>query len=294
MARTVCVTGAAGKVGRYAVRDLLDHGYRVVATDVVPHPPTLPAPWSRPDFTYLRADLEDYGDTVDLLGGVDAVVHLANVPAPDLVPPARTFDRNVLMNSNVFLAAAQLRLSRVVWASSETTLGLNFGDPGRAPRYVPLDEDHYPHPTTTYSLSKVVGETTAEHVSAWSGIPFLALRFSNVILPEEYAAFPTYWDDPATRVFNLWCYIDVRDAALACRLALEADVEGARAYVIANADSVMPTPSDELVEKVFPGVERRRPLEGHEALMSSERARAELGFVPQHSWRTEVPGPEED
>lgn len=291
---TVCVTGAAGKVGRYAVHDLLEHGYRVVAVDTVPHPTTLPAPWSRPDFTYLRADLEDYGDTVDVLGGTDAVVHLANVPAPDLVPPARTLDRNVLMNSHVFLAAAQLGLRRVVWSSSETTLGLNFGAQGRAPRYVPLDEDHYPHPATTYALSKVVGETTAEQVSAWSGIPFVALRFSNVILPQEYAAFPTYWADPATRVFNLWSYIDVRDAALACRLALEADVEGARAYVIANADSVMPTPSDELVEAVFPGVPRRRPLTGTESLMTSERARRELGFVPAHTWRTQVPGPDED
>ncbi|MBI4940107.1 MAG: NAD(P)-dependent oxidoreductase [Actinobacteria bacterium] len=288
MSTTVCVTGAAGKVGRYAVHELLEHGYQVVAVDTVPHPPTLPAVWSRDDFTYLRADLEDFGDTVDALGGCDAVVHVANIPAPGLIPPARTLNRNNLMNTNVFLAAAQLRLAKVVWASSETTLGLNFGDGGRAPRYVPLDEDHYPHPATTYSLSKVVAETTAEHVAAWSGIPFLALRFSNVILPEEYAAFPTYWSDPAARVFNLWSYIDVRDAALACRLALESDVTGARAYVIANEDSVMTTPSADLVEQVFPGTPHRTPVEGFAALMTSARARAELGFVPQHPWRDHV------
>lgn len=291
MSTTVCVTGAAGKVGRYAVHELLEHGYRVVAVDTVPHPPTLPAVWSREDFTYLRADLEDFGDTVDALGGCDAVVHVANIPAPGLIPPARTLNRNNLMNTNVFLAAAQLRLAKVVWASSETTLGLNFGDGDRAPRYVPLDEDHYPHPATTYSLSKVVAETTAEHVAAWSGIPFLALRFSNVILPEEYAAFPTYWSDPATRAFNLWCYIDVRDAALACRLALESDVTGARAYVIANEDTVMTTPSADLVEQVFPGTPHKTPVEGFAALMTSARARAELGFVPQHPWRDQVQAP---
>ncbi|WP_088288518.1 NAD(P)-dependent oxidoreductase [Kineosporia sp. A_224] len=291
MSTTVCVTGAAGKVGRYAVHELLEHGYRVVAVDTVAHPPTLPAVWSRDDFTYLRADLEDFGDTVDALGGCDAVVHVANIPAPGLIPPARTLNRNNLMNTNVFLAAAQLRLTKVVWASSETTLGLNFGDGGRAPRYVPLDEDHYPHPATTYSLSKVVAETTAEHVAAWSGIPFLALRFSNVILPEEYAAFPTYWSDPASRVFNLWSYIDVRDAALACRLALESDVTGARAYVIANEDSVMTTPSADLVEQVFPGTPHKTPVEGNASLMTSARARAELGFVPQHPWRDQVQVP---
>ena len=288
MSRTVCVTGAAGKVGRYAVSELLDHGYRVVAVDTVPHPATLPAAWSREDFTYLRTDLEDFGDTVDALGGCDAVVHVANIPAPGLVPPARTLNRNNLMNSNVFLAAAQLGLEKVVWASSETTLGLNFGDDGRAPRYVPLDEDHYPYPATTYSLSKVVAETMAEHVAGWSGIPFLALRFSNVILPEEYAAFSGYQDDARKRVFNLWCYIDVRDAALACRLALESSVTGARAYVIANEDSVMERSSDALIDEVFPGTPRTRPLGEFEALMSSARAREELGFVPQHPWRAQV------
>jgi nucleoside-diphosphate-sugar epimerase len=290
MAGTVCVTGAAGKVGAVAVHHLLDNGYRVVAVDTAAHPASLPAPWSRPDLTYLRADLEDYGDTVDALDGVDSVVHIANIPAPGLVPHARTLNRNNLMNANVFLAAAQLGLRKVVWASSETTLGLDFEVP---PKYVPLDEDHYPYPTTTYSLSKVVAETMAEHVAGWSGIPFLALRLSNVIVPQAYADFPSYWDDPTVRRFNLWSYIDVRDAALACRLALESDVTGARSYVIANADSVMPIPSDELMERVFPGVRRTRPIEGCETLMAIDRARAELGYEPRHSWRDEVAAPAE-
>ncbi|MFN0281183.1 MAG: NAD-dependent epimerase/dehydratase family protein [Kineosporiaceae bacterium] len=285
---TVCVTGAAGKVGAFTVHHLLDHGYRVVAVDNVPHPASLPAPWTHPDLAYLRTDLEDYGDTVDALGGVDSVVHVANVPAPGLVPPARTLNRNNLMNSNVFLAAAQLALRKVVWASSETTLGLDFDIP---PKYVPLDEDHYPYPTTTYSLSKVVAETMAGHISGWSGIPFLALRFSNVILPGAYVEFPSYWDDLAVRRFNLWSYIDVRDAALACRLALESDVTGARSYIIANADSVMPVPSGDLMDRVFPGVPRTRPIEGFETLMTIDRARRELGFEPQHSWRDEVASP---
>jgi hypothetical protein len=55
------------------------------------------------------------------------------------------------MNFNVFTAAAQAKLERVVWASSETTLGLPFEVP---PRYAPVDEDHYPVPTSTYALAK--------------------------------------------------------------------------------------------------------------------------------------------
>jgi nucleoside-diphosphate-sugar epimerase len=279
---TVCVTGAAGKVGRYTVLDLLAHGYGVVATDVVPRPGFLPG---QQELAYLQADLGDYGDTAEVLDGCEAVVHLANVPAPGLVPPARTFTRNTTMNANVFLAAAQLRLRRVVWASSETTLGLPFDTP---PRYVPVDEEHYPVPDSTYALSKVVSETAAEHISAWSGIPFVALRLSNVILPEAYVSFPSWQGDPHARKWNLWSYIDVRDAATACRLGLEADVAGARSYVIANADTVMTTATEELLDAVFPGVPRRRPIGGNVSLFSIEKARAELGFEPLHTWHDEV------
>jgi nucleoside-diphosphate-sugar epimerase len=225
---------------------------------------------------------------VEILAGVSAVVHLANIPAPRLLPPARTFTVNTAMNSNVFLAAIQNKLDRVVWASSETTLGLDFDTP---PRYAPLDEEHYPLPTTTYSLSKVVGETMATHLAEWSGIPFIALRLSNVLYVEDYEQFPRYWQDPALRKWNLWSYIDARDAALACRLALEADLTGARSYVIANADTVMTTPSRELLVGTFPGVKLTREIGEFETLMSIDRARRELGYEPQHSWRNHVQPP---
>jgi nucleoside-diphosphate-sugar epimerase len=285
MPRTICVTGAAGQVGAATVHDLLAHGYRVLATDVVPHPATLPEQWSRADFQYTRADLTDYGDTVEVLTGADAVVHIANIPAPSLLPPARTLTANTAMNGNVFLAAAALGLSRVVYASSETTLGLDFDTP---PRYAPLDEEHYPYPTTTYSLSKVLTETMAGHISGWSGIPFVGLRFSNVMKPGDYRRFPSFWDDPAGRKFNLWSYIDVRDCALSARLSLEADVSGSSSFVIAAADTVMKTPSARLMAEVFPTTKITKELGEFESLQSIERARAVLGFEPQHSWRDHV------
>jgi nucleoside-diphosphate-sugar epimerase len=270
----ICVTGASGKAGRATVAELLDRGHEVRATDVAPADLGTPL---------LRADLTDYGQTVEALHGVDAVVHLANIPAPGLYPPAFTFTANTAMNSNVFLAAAQLGLQRVVWASSETTLGLPFDEP---PRYAPVDEDHYPVPTSTYALSKVVSETAAEHVARWSGIPFVALRFSNIFRPDEYAVLPeTAWPDPAARRWNLWGYIDVRDAASSCLRALEAPVQGARAYIIAAADTVMPRPSADLLADQFPGVALTRDVGEFGTLLAIDRAREELGWAPRHSWR---------
>ena len=137
---------------------------------------------------FTQADLTDYGQAAEVLAGVDAVVHLANIPAPGLRTPAVTFNENMTMNYNVFSAAAVTAgLSRVVWASSETTLGLPFDTP---PRYAPVDEDHYPVPTTSYALSKVASETIAEQIAGWSGKPFVALRFSNIFTVEDYQELP--------------------------------------------------------------------------------------------------------
>jgi nucleoside-diphosphate-sugar epimerase len=249
-----------------------------VATDLV-------APAEDLGIPVLRADLTDYGQALEALQGAEAVIHLANIPAPDIRTPAVTFNANMAMNFNVFMAAAQLPLDRVVWASSETTLGLPFDEP---PRYAPVDEDHYPLPSTTYALSKVASETIAGHIAQWSGIPFVALRFSNILGPRDYDEFPSYWPDPRLRKWNLWGYIDERDAAAACRLALDARVEGSTSVIIAAADTVMNRPSADLMREVFPGVPVRGEISGTATLLSIDRARKVLGFVPAHSWRDHI------
>ena len=283
MVQRVCVTGASGKAGRAVVADLREHGYDVLATDAV-------VSGEDRDEGMLRADLTDYGQAVEALSqaGAEAVVHLANIPAPGLSTPAVTFNSNITMNFNVFQAAAALKLDRVVWASSETTLGLPFDTP---PRYAPVDEDHYPVPTSTYALSKVASEDVAGHIAQWSGLPFIALRFSNIMAPEDYQRFAEFQDDPHARKWNLWGYIDQRDVALSCRLALEADagaVTGNPAFIIAAADTVMNRPSAELLAEVFPGVRLTRDVGESGTLLAIDRAREVLGFHPEHSWRDHV------
>jgi nucleoside-diphosphate-sugar epimerase len=288
-ARRVCVTGATGKAGRTAVRDLREHGYDVVATDTAVGPGDLAS-------GVLKADLTDYGQATEVLRGADAVVHLANIPAPGRTTPAVTFNDNVSMNFNVFHAAAALGLTKVVWASSETTLGLPFGGgreqfpggEGVAPRYAPVDESHFPLPATTYALSKVTSETIAEHIAQWSGIPFVGLRISNIMEPHDYERFPSYWPDPHRRKWNLWGYVDVRDVALACRLGLEADVNGSQNVIIAAADTVMNRPSRDVLAEVFPGAEVTREIGEFDTLLSIDRARDVLGYEPRHSWRDEL------
>jgi nucleoside-diphosphate-sugar epimerase len=290
----VCVTGACGQAGRTVVREFLEHGYEVAATDPAATRDDLEA-------GMVRADLRDYGQALQVLGGADTVVHLANIPAPGLSTPTVTFNDNMTMNFNVFHAAATLGVRRVVWASSETTLGVPFATKlnearfmeaeGGAPRYAPVDEDHYPIATTTYALSKVASETIAREIAKWSGIPYVALRFSNIFVPAEYSELPSVWSDPHARKWNLWGYVDARDVAAACRLALEASakaVAGSPSFVIAAADTVMDRPSAALLDEVFPDVPLTRGLGEFDSLLTSDRAREVIGYEPRHSWRDHI------
>lgn len=275
--KRVVVTGSVGKAGRYTVDRLQEQGYSVLKVD-------LAAPMDPSDHDLRRADLTDLGQAVEVLHGADAVVHLAAIPAPGMVTDAETFRINMMTTYNVFLAAARLGIKRVVWASSETALGLPFD---RHPDYAPVDEDHT-YPEFTYALTKVLSEEMARQYTRWNDMTIVGLRLSNIILPERYAEFPKYQKDPELRKWNLWGYVDARDVALACQRGLEADLTGAHHYVIAAADTVMDTPSVDLMKNVFPDVRITKEIGTYETLLSIDRARAELGYNPEHSWRNEV------
>ena len=275
----IVVTGGSGKAGRAVVRDLLEHGHEVLNVDLVPSPdPVAP---------FLPADLTDFGQTLEALSGdevlpgVEALVHLAAIPAPDKATRDVVFRTNITSTHTVFAAAWRLGLKRIVWASSETTLGLPFDQP---PDYAPVVEEHPLRPESSYALSKVLGEEMARQFHRWSGIPIVGLRFSNVMERADYAAFPSFWDDPHLRKWNLWSYVDESHVAQSCRLALDADI-GAEAFVIAAGDTVMRRPSRELMAEVFPGVPVRDVDGEHGTLLGIARARRVLGYSPDFTWR---------
>jgi nucleoside-diphosphate-sugar epimerase len=277
----VVVTGGSGKLGRACVRELVEHGYEVTNVDLVPADDNVSP--------LVRADLTEFGQALEALAGVDerpaadAVVHLAAIPAPGLVPNAEVFRVNTLSTYNIFEAARRLRINNIVWASSETVLGLPFETP---PPYMPIDERTQARPESAYSLSKLVGETMAEQFCRWDPeLKIVGMRFSNVMEPQDYEAFPRFDADPALRKWNLWAYIDARDGAQAIRRALENDLRGAEVFIIANPDTVMSRPNAELAAEVFPGVPLAAGLGANETLLSIDKARKLLGYEPRHTWR---------
>lgn len=273
----IILTGGVGKLGSTVVTSLRASGHTVVVLDrAVPRGQGIPV------------DLTDAGQTLDAIAGVeeqhdgvDAIVHLAAIPAPGLFPDVVTFENNVLATHHVFQAARRAGIEKIVYASSETLLGLPMDVP---PTYLPVDEE-VTLPNSTYSLTKLLEEQMALTFCRWDpALSITAMRFSNVMVPSDYAGFEGWQDDPLLRKWNAWGYIDARDAATAIGLALEKRGPGFERYIIANADTVMRTPSRELAEAVFPGVPFTREVEGRETLLSIDKARRDLGWEPAHSW----------
>lgn len=279
----IALTGSSGKLGRVVAHELRADGFEVVGMDLVGD--------RGPDF--VEVDLTDYGQVIDAFtavgdrhDGIDAVVHLGAIPAPGIRSDVATFHNNMPATFNVFWAAARLGIARVVYASSETVLGLPFDVP---PPYIPVDEEYPPRPESVYSLVKTLEERLAVEIVRWNPqMSITALRFSNVMTPEDYAEFPSFDADARRRRWNLWGYIDARDGAQAVQRALEVAPPGFDQFIIAAADTVMSRPNAELIAEVFPDVQLTREVTAHETLLSIAKARRMLGYEPRHSWRDHV------
>jgi nucleoside-diphosphate-sugar epimerase len=285
MSKRIAVTGGSGTLGGACIDALLEEGWTPFNFDLAP-------PRER-TCSFSRVDLTDYGQVVEALAGIDAVhdgldavLHLAAISGPGHAGNAETFVTNVAATFHVFQAARLLKIHNVVWASSEALLGYPFERP---PAYVPLDEDVPRTPEVAYALAKDLEEEMAAQFCRWDpGQKMIALRFSNVMNPGDYAEFPSFESDRAARKWNLWSYIDARDGAQAAARALTYDHAGFEAFVIAADDTVMSTPSAELMAEFFPDAELRAEVPGTAALCSIEKARRLLGWTPRHHWRDHV------
>jgi nucleoside-diphosphate-sugar epimerase len=277
----IAVTGGSGKLGRHVVRRLVEDGHAVLNLDRA----------GERSAQLAVVDLRNYGQVLDVILGLDdrhqgfdAIVHLGAIPAPGLFPDAATFENNMLSTYNVFQAARRAGIKKIVYASSETVLGLPFDVD---PPYIPVDEEYPARPESTYSLVKHLEEQMAIEMARWDPeLSITGLRFSNVMDAGDYEDFPSFDADASLRKWNLWGYIDGRDGAQAVARALENGKPGFEAFIIANEDTVMSRSSASLAAEVFPNVKVTKELGEHETMLSIDKAKRLLGFAPEHSWRT--------
>jgi nucleoside-diphosphate-sugar epimerase len=236
-------------------------------------------------------DLRHSGDLFEAMKGAHGVIHLGAYQAPNLAPDAETLGNNVSATYNVLRAAADMNVKKVVLASSTAAFGFIYATRLWAPEYLPLDENHPSLPQDSYGLSKVLGERIADSiVSLHPAMTVSSLRFPGVNFDLTYESFRERWRNPASRASGFWTYIDARDAATACRLALQAKFRGHEVFIASAPQNCMIQPSLELIRKYLPKGARIRKAAGtHWSCVDSSKARRVLGFKPRHVWQDALP-----
>jgi nucleoside-diphosphate-sugar epimerase len=276
----VVVTGGSGLLGTWVIKDLMEHGYEVTSVDVK-HPKEAVC-------KSIAADLNKYEEVYEFLQGADAVIHAAAIPSPNSHPNEITFSNNVISTYNILEAAAALGIKKVVTASSESSYGFAYAKYPLEPQYVPLDEEHPQLPQECYGLSKIVNEITGDMFSRRDQMQIVSFRFCIIIAPDRYKDFLRDVHTPELKKRLLWNYIDARDAASACRLAIEAEGLGSVALNIVADTTCMDVKSMDLLKACYPDTEIREEIQGFDAISSNKKAKQLLNWQPVHHWRDQI------
>ena len=279
----VLVTGGLGKVGQWVVRELLDSGggraaHEVTVLDCIPGP--------RTDVVkHLMGDIQDFGQVLEAAAGVDAVIHLAAIHNPNVAPTNVTFDTNVTGTFNVHHAAFRLGIKRVISTSSNAAVGWAYSEGAFMPDYLPIDEDHPRRPVDVYGLSKDLGESIA-HSYSRKGVETVVIRPSGVVTPDALDEIRQAGGREPSG-FREYSYVDVRDLAVAFRLALEKPLPSGTVMFVVADDSTVAEPLCDLFPRLMPSIgDKARGLTGSKSVFSNARAKELLGWRPVHTWRS--------
>lgn len=276
----IFVTGAAGKLGSVTIKVLADAGHEVRATDrkfVEGTPRVEPS------------DLLDEHALYRLMDGVEAVVHLGNHPNRFAGPsPQRILAENVAMNANVFSAALDLGVRRIVFSSSIQVMLKSDGvrtERSSIP-YLPLDGHAPPNPgLNPYALSKQFAE---EHLQAAAReIPELsatALRFP--MLVGEWWGRRIHVNAGRLRKDELHlnevtAHLTFRDAARVIAAALDRQGPGYHCYFPAQTLEITNRTPADMARTFFPDTRLTVPESELEALVDRSALERELGYLPE-------------
>ena len=175
MAETYFITGAQGCIGSWIVKALIERGDAAVVFDRSDDSRRLSAIMSDEDLAKVRFITGDITDGAPVLAaltecGAMKIIHLAGLQVPTCrVEPVTGALVNVAGTLNVFEAARQLKLKRVVYASSAAVYGMNDDD-------VALDETAECEPTTHYGVFKRANEGNARVYYLDHGLSSVGLR----------------------------------------------------------------------------------------------------------------------
>lgn len=276
--KKVLVTGSDGRIGQATVRELQEHGYEVTPADIMP----------RQEWNTQIINFEDLGQVIGVMQGHDAVIHLAAIPSPIRHTNEVVFRNNVVTTFNILEAATILGIKNAVMASSISALGYAFRYRHFDPLYIPIDEAHPQLSQDSYGLSKMVGEQLAEgFLRRTPDMSLVSLRFTLVADTNIIERLKERREQPAiTEPFGaFWTYVDVRDAAVSCRLSIEYDKPGHEAFYIAAPIIYRKEPIQDLLRQCYPGdYPIADHITGDTSPVDCSKAEKLLGWKAQYNW----------
>ncbi|GIG39612.1 NAD-dependent epimerase/dehydratase family protein [Cellulomonas phragmiteti] len=178
--KTVFFTGGAGFIGMHVVPMLLERGYKVRIFDNMfrGDRDAVGRLVESGDVELIDQDVRYGGAVQQAMKGCSHVIHFAAVSInKSQADPYESMDINMVGNHNVFAAAADQGVERLVFASSASV----YGDPEK----LPMHEDDRLSPLTPYCISKRAGEDLLGFYQRRAGLSWVALRFFNVYGPGQ-------------------------------------------------------------------------------------------------------------
>jgi nucleoside-diphosphate-sugar epimerase len=288
----IVVTGGAGRLGRYVIKELVRHGHDVLCIDTVVA--------TEPACSSLALDLRELKSLFSVFEGAEAVVHLARIPfpytangfdpasqlwqTPDIAGDAERFSHNVTITYNVLAGSLAAGVKRIVCGSSLAVYGLYYPSSPNAPEYLPIAENHPLIPQDPYGMTKLIGEKLCDSLVRKKEVQVASLRFAGIAAEEQYPILLERRKNPLCRGTGaLWSYVDVRDAAVACRLAVERNFSGHQAFNICAQKTMMKEPTEELLRRYVPRVKiLKSGLNPNWCGYDAAKAESVLGFRAEH------------
>lgn len=267
---TVLVTGAAGRLGRAVAARLHAADVDLRTTDIVPGGDV--------PYRFETADLLDHARVLELLQGVQTVVHLGNHPGIGDQPPQVVFNQNVTMNENVFQGAAECGVGKIVFASTLQLIGSHpdsrtVVDPPPPPEF-PIDGSTEPTPSNVYALSKTVSEVMLRYYAERCGLACVALRFP-LLHHHEARARVAHGAENDIDQFEGFSGLSYADAAELIRTVVVSDLPGYRVYMPAECNRHRDLTTPELIRARYPDVPA-----GTTELIDITRVVEETGWRP--------------
>ena len=246
--------------------------------------------------TFFEVDVTDYGQVISSMEGCDGVIHLAACPSAEYYTEEFVFTTNTSSMWNICRAAEHLGIKNVLLGSSYNAIGA-MGTAARwgrkevkDPAYFPIDQHQGTRSEDPYSVAKWIGEQVGDAFARRSPeMSIGSMRFNGMWDDEKFKDLnKNPISDVWERCQGFWTYLHIKDAATACRMAVEnPNWQGHEKFFLNAKDTMITVETMQAIKSVYPDVEVRHKIDGFNSPILIDLAKDKFGWEPKYSWRDE-------